>query len=65
MAYDDVEYRDDKITGVARNTLGVQTLESRGTDSLDFHSLAVWNIRQALIMAFEHGRTYGKGERNG
>ncbi len=33
--------------------LGFETLETRGSDSLDFRDIAVWMARQALIEAYE------------
>ncbi len=39
------------IAEVARDHLGIDTLESRNADSLDFHNLAVWKIKAALAAA--------------
>jgi hypothetical protein len=36
-----------KLTGIARQHLDLETLETRNSDSLDFHDLAVWGIRAA------------------
>jgi len=36
--------------------LGIDTLEARHSDSLDFHSLSVWAIEAALLAAYEAGR---------
>jgi hypothetical protein len=36
--------------------LGVETLETRGRDSLDFEEVAVWRIKEALERAFEFGQ---------
>ena len=33
----------------------LDTLETRNSDSLDFHDVAVWAIRSALEAAFEPG----------
>lgn len=41
---------------IARETLGLETLETRRADSLDFHDLAVWQIQKALKAAFDAGR---------
>ena len=49
-------YKDATIEAIARDTLGIETLEERKRDGLDFHELAVWQIREALAAAFEAGR---------
>lgn len=41
---------------IARKTLGLETLETRKSDSLDFHDLAVWAVRSALEQAFQAGK---------
>jgi len=40
---------------IACDELGIQTLERRNRDSLDFHDLAVWSVEAALRAAFEMG----------
>ncbi|MCC7408093.1 MAG: hypothetical protein IT442_08475 [Phycisphaeraceae bacterium] len=47
---------DATIQTIARDLLGIETLETRHSDRLDFHDLAVWQIRQALAAAFEAGQ---------
>lgn len=44
------------IERIARETLGLETLETRKSDSLDFHDLAVWQIQKALQAAFAAGQ---------
>ncbi|MDP3652405.1 MAG: hypothetical protein Q8R67_12055 [Rhodoferax sp.] len=41
---------------IARKHLGLETLEERNSDQLDFHDLAVWSIEAALQEAFEAGK---------
>jgi hypothetical protein len=41
---------------VARETLGLETLEPRHSDRLDFHDLSVWQIQKALQAAFAAGQ---------
>lgn len=41
---------------IANDVLGIETLDARKSDSLDFHDLAVWQIRKALEAAYEAGR---------
>jgi len=48
--------RDNKLTTIAREALGLQTLETRNSDSLDFHDTAVWCVKEALERAYEAGR---------
>jgi len=50
------EYKDTALANIARDILNLETLETRRSDSLDFHDLAVWSIRKALEAAFEAGR---------
>jgi len=47
------------ILEIARRRFFVETLETRNSDSLDFHDVAVWAIRDALAEAFEAGRRAG------
>jgi len=48
--------KDATIRLIANDVLGIETLDARKSDSLDFHDLAVWQIRQALEAAYEAGR---------
>jgi len=43
------------LTGIACDHLGIPTLETRRSDSLDFHDVAVWCVRAALQAAFDAG----------
>jgi len=45
---------------IARKHLGLETLNERKSDSLDFHDLAVWSIEAALKAAYEAGQAYGR-----
>ena len=49
-------YKKAAIDAIARDLLGLETLEPRRRDSLDFHDLSVWQIKEALEAAFEAGR---------
>lgn len=40
---------------IAREHLDLDTLKTRDSDSLDFHSLSVWQIRAALEAAYQAG----------
>ena len=46
---------DKIIEQIARERLGVQTLEEQGSDRLDFHSILVGNLKDALMDAFDAG----------
>ena len=55
------EKLNELITKIAqKNIIGVDTLETRGMDSLDFHDVSVWEIRDALIESFISGLTIGQ-----
>lgn len=43
------------IDRIAREVLGLETLESRRMDRLDFHEHAVWSVQEALERAYEAG----------
>ena len=46
---------DTILTLIAQKHLGIETLQTRNADSLDFHEVAVWSIRGALEAAFAAG----------
>lgn len=52
----------DLIAKIARDKLGIRTLEQRHSDHLDFHELAVWSVQEALQAAFDAGVQSVKGE---
>ena len=47
------------LTLIAQKHLGIETLETRKSDSLDFHDTAVWGIKDALEAAFKAGAAFG------
>ena len=47
------------LTGIAQKNFNIQTLESRKMDNLDFHEVAVWQIKDALNDAFLAGMQTG------
>lgn len=55
--------KEATLTEIARETLNVDTLETRGSDSLDFHDCAVWQIKEALEAAYAAGKEAGKTEK--
>ena len=44
-----------KIAQIAKEHLGVDTLERRGMDSQDFHDQATWTLTKAMHAAYAHG----------
>jgi hypothetical protein len=46
----------EAVTTIARQVLGIPTLEARNSDRLDFHEIGVWSLRQALSEAYLAGR---------
>ena len=46
---------DAAVIEIAKRVLHVDTLEAQNTDALDFHELAVWSIREALLAAYAAG----------
>jgi len=50
---------DTILTLIAQKHLGIETLETRNADSLDFHDTAVWCIKDALEAAFKAGAELG------
>lgn len=47
---------DTLLTDIAqRHFYGLETLETRNRDALDFHDVAVWAIRSALEEAYSAG----------
>lgn len=50
---------DTILTLIAQKHLGIDTLQTRHSDSLDFHDTAVWCIRDALEAAFKAGVEVG------
>ena len=47
---------NDRITEIARKHLFIETLEVQGRDHLDFHSVSVAGVRDALEAAYAAGR---------
>ncbi len=43
-----MKMKDKLIAETARKHLGIETLTTRNSDELDFHSVAVWGVKDAL-----------------
>ncbi len=52
------------IEQIAKQTLGISTLKTRKSDALDFHEVAVWQVREALSLAYEAGEQATKQTNN-
>lgn len=46
---------DEMLVAIAREVLSLETLETRNAGHLDFHELAVWQLRKALRLAYSAG----------
>jgi hypothetical protein len=53
---------DTILTLIAQKHLGIDTLQTRNSDSLDFHDTAVWCIKDALEAAFKAGAELGPSQ---
>ena len=51
---------DHALTEIAQRHFQIETLETRKSDSLDFHDVSVWAIKEALNEAYELGKKQGK-----
>ena len=54
---------DELLAAIAKATLHIDTLETRKSDSLDFHDVAVWSVKTALEAAYRAGLAAAKEER--
>jgi hypothetical protein len=50
-------HRTHILSQIAREHLGIATLQPRNSDRLDFHDVAVWQVEAALNAAFDAGTT--------
>ena len=47
------------VEQIAKQVLGIETLEAQKLDRLDFHDVAVWNVKEALEAAYRAGLEAG------
>ena len=50
---------DTLLTLIAQKHLGIDTLQTRNADSLDYHDTAVWCLKDALEATFKAGVELG------
>ena len=43
------------LTRIAQEHLFIDTLETRNSDSMDFHDVSVWGVKEALLAAYQAG----------
>lgn len=46
---------DELLAAIAKEELHIDTLETRNSDGLDFHNVAVWSVKDALLSAYRAG----------
>ena len=46
---------DALLTRIAQEHLFIETLETRNSDSMDFHDVSVWGVKEALLAAYQAG----------
>lgn len=49
---------DELLAEIAKKYMSLETLETRNSDSLDFHDVAVWSLKDALQEAYEAGHQH-------
>ncbi len=54
--------RNQIISQIAAKHLRIGTLETQKSDSLDFHEVSVWSVREALAAAYDAGRASAAAE---
>ena len=52
---------ENELLQLARKAVpGLETLQARNSDRLDFHEAGVWGLREAIEAAFELGLSRGQ-----
>lgn len=46
---------DETFSKLAKDFLQIETLETRNSDSFDFHEVSVWGVKSALEAAYTLG----------
>ena len=50
-----MSHNEELITKIANDVLNIDSLETQNSDDLDFHNVAVWEVKQALEKEFTLG----------
>tara|TARA_R100000808_G_C2153665_1_gene164108 strand:+ start:4349 stop:4546 length:198 start_codon:yes stop_codon:yes gene_type:complete len=53
---------NQQLEEIARQALNIETLKEQKSDDLDFHEVAVWQVKTALETAFIKGFARGTHE---
>ena len=54
-----MSHNEEMLTKIANDVLNIDSLETQNSDDLDFHNVAVWEVKQALEKAFVLGIEQG------
>lgn len=46
---------DALLARIAQEHLFIDTLETQNSDSMDFHDVSVWGVKEALLAAYQAG----------
>ncbi len=55
---------EETLERIAREALNIETLKTRSSDSLDFHDVAVWRLKEALEAAYQAGLSAASNARS-
>ncbi len=55
-----VQPLDKRLAQIALDHLFIETLQTRNSDSLDFHDVSVWAVQSALMAAYQAGLAAGQ-----
>ncbi|WP_404364451.1 DUF6900 domain-containing protein [Corallococcus coralloides] len=55
---------EETLERIAHETLNIETLKTRNSDSLDFHEVAVWRLKEALNAAYQAGLSSASSARS-
>jgi len=50
-----MSHNEEMLAQIANDVLNINTLETKNSDSEDFHELSVWDVKKALEKAFVLG----------
>lgn len=51
---------NEQLEKIVKNILNIDTLETRNSDSLDFHEVSVWQLKEALQSSYLLGLKQSK-----